>query len=115
LIVLADENLHRGIAHRLLEAGHVVEHIGDLAPSVTDDQVLAMAVARRALLITNDTDFGELVFTRGARHAGVLLLRLDDLPFDEQAELVVRTLAVHGVSLSGAFAVLSRRRLRIRG
>ncbi|TVQ94202.1 MAG: hypothetical protein EA397_02620 [Deltaproteobacteria bacterium] len=115
MIVLADENVHQGIALRLLGAGHDVVRIGELSPSITDDEVLELAVARRALLITNDTDFGELVFMRGARHAGVLLLRLGDMPFDEQADLVVHALGEHGADLQSAFSVLGRTRLRVRG
>jgi len=58
VIVLADENLHRSIVDRLLADGHDVAHIGDLAPSITDGEVLALAVERKALLVTNDLDFG---------------------------------------------------------
>lgn len=115
MIVLADENVHRGIAHRIAQAGHEVVHIGVLAPSIADAEVLALAVSRRALLITNDTDFGELVFVGGARHAGVLLLRLDDVPFAEQAERVVQALAQHGALLRGSFSVLTPTKLRVRG
>jgi len=114
MIVLADENLHQGIAERIAQAGHEVLRIADLAPSVSDDDVLALAVARQALLVTNDTDFGELVYRRSARHAGVLLVRLGDMPYAEQAVLLERTLAVHGQALRLAFSVLTARRLRIR-
>lgn len=51
MILLADEDLHRKIVERLEEAGHEVTHIADLAPSITDHEVLALAVERNALLI----------------------------------------------------------------
>jgi len=114
MIVLADENLHRAITTRLEADGHDVAHIGDLSPSISDDEVLALAVEREALLVTNDLDFGELVYTRGARHAGVPLIRLGEMPFIAQAELVARTLQAHGEDLRQAFSVLSGSRLRIR-
>ena len=90
MIVLADENQHRGIANRLAEAGHEVTHIPSLSPSVTDDEVLAKAVEAGSLLITKDLDVGELVFSRGAHHAGVLLLRLGAMPFPDQAQAPLR-------------------------
>lgn len=114
MIVLADENLDRRIARRLVDAGHEVLHISDLAPSITDDEVLAVAVRREALLITNDKDFGELVYTRGSLHTGVLLVRLGSMPFLAQAALVERTLREQGVALAGAFSVLTESRLRVR-
>jgi len=73
-----------------------------------------LLVAREALLITNDLDFGELVYVGGMRHAGVLLLRLGPAPYAAQAELVARTLSAHGESLRGAFSVLTETRLRTR-
>lgn len=115
MIVLADENVHRGIVARLVAEGHEVVHVGDLSPSITDDDVLALAVSRRALLVTNDTDFGELVFARGARHAGVLLLRLGALPFADQAARVAWTLGAHEEMLRTTFSVLTPTRLRVRG
>ena len=78
--LLADENVHRLIVAHLLRDGHEVVHVADLAPSISDEEVLALAVEREALLITNDRDFGELVFVGASRHAGVLLLRLAELP-----------------------------------
>ncbi len=112
--VLADEKVHRAITTRLEGEGHDVAHIGDLAPSISDDEVLALAVERESLLITNDLDFGELVYATGARHAGVLLLRLGAMPYQDQAEHVARALRAHGEGLRGAFSVLTGSRLRIR-
>jgi len=115
VIVLADENVHTLISDRLAADGHEVAHIFDLARGITDDEVLALAVARQALLITNDLDFGELVYRRGSRHTGVLLIRLGAMPYPEQAELVGRVIAAHGDALRGAFSVLDPNRLRMRG
>jgi len=115
LNIVADENLHRGIADRLATDGHDVVHVGDLSPAITDIEVLRLTVEREALMITNDLDFGELVFRGAASHAGVLLVRLADMAFEDQAELVSTTVADHGEALEGAFSVLTARKLRIRG
>lgn len=115
MIVLADENVHRLIARRLTADGHDVAHVADLAPSITDVEVLALAVGREALVITNDLDFGELIYRGGSRHAGVLLLRLGEMPYAEQAAHVSAVLSAHGPALEGAFSVLDKLRLRIRG
>ncbi len=112
--IVADENIHRLILQRLVDDGHDVVHIGDLAPSITDDDVLRLAVEREALLLTNDLDFGELVFVGAARHSGVLLLRLGGMPYDEQAELVAATVVHNADELQRAFSVLTEGRLRIR-
>jgi predicted nuclease of predicted toxin-antitoxin system len=38
--------------------------------------VLAIATAEQRVLLTNDKDFGELIFRRRLPHAGVILFRL---------------------------------------
>jgi predicted nuclease of predicted toxin-antitoxin system len=91
--LVADENTDRGIVERLRQDGHAVAWIAELSPSVSDEDVLRPAANGGAVMVTEDKDFGELVYRRGLSHAGVLLVRLEGL--DNAAEL------------SGAFAVVS--------
>lgn len=41
-----------------------------------DADVLAISEAEERVLITNDSDFGELIFSQHRSHVGVVLLRL---------------------------------------
>ena len=50
--------------------------VGDHPCALADRDVLALARSERRILITNDTDFGELIVRRKTRHAGVVLFRL---------------------------------------
>lgn len=83
-------------------------------PGVADDEVLAIASDRRSLLITQDKDFGELVFRLGQASSGVLLLRLSGVVANEKAGLAADALRDHGIELVAAFSVLDRLNLRIR-
>lgn len=54
-----------------------VEWIQELAPGLSDEDILALAGRRQRVLITYDTDFGDLIFNRGVpARAGVILLRI---------------------------------------
>ena len=66
------------------------------------------------MLVTADSDFGELVFRQGRAHAGVLLLRVSGLTEAEKVRLVVAAVRDHGSGLLGAFSVLTPTALRIR-
>jgi predicted nuclease of predicted toxin-antitoxin system len=77
--LVADENIDRGIVERLRRDGHAVVWIAELSPSVSDEDVLHRATSIPAVLLTEDKDFGELVYRRGLSHAGVLLVRLEQL------------------------------------
>jgi len=54
----------------LREAGHDVVAIAEIARGATDDQVLERALNEKQVLITEDRDFGELVYASGRSSAG---------------------------------------------
>ncbi len=60
------------------ERGHDVSSAVDVAPRASDDELLAMALAQQRVLITEDKDFGELVFVRRLPHPCVI--RLTEMP-----------------------------------
>jgi hypothetical protein len=62
---VADESCVRPVIQALREAGHDVVAIAEIARGATDDQVLEHALKEKRVLITEDRDFGELVYARG--------------------------------------------------
>src|SRR5438046_377117 len=74
---LLDENADLRLADRLRDLGHDVKSVAaDFDYSLPDAQVLSIAHQEQRVLITNDKDFGELVFRLLQPHAGVILFRL---------------------------------------
>ena len=61
---VADENVDAAVVRALREAGHEVTWIAEIEPAATDEQVLNLADEQRAVLVTEDKDFGELVYRR---------------------------------------------------
>jgi predicted nuclease of predicted toxin-antitoxin system len=112
--LLADENIDRQIVERLRQDGHRVLYVAEMAPSTPDDQVLAQANRDEAVLITADKDFGDLVYRQGRIHSGVMLLRLAGLLPQEKAAVASVVLRDRGAQIQDAFAVVSRRNVRIR-
>jgi predicted nuclease of predicted toxin-antitoxin system len=111
---LADESIDQPIVTALRDDGHVVIAIAELAPSISDDEVLADANQRGAVLLTADKDFGELLFRLGRAHHGVVLIRLAGLSSEAKTVLVRRAVEQHGADLNDAFAVVSPGHVRIR-
>lgn len=112
--ILADENIDGPIVRALRNDGHTVLYIAEVDPSAPDDVVLAEADAASALLLTADTDFGELVFRQGNATNGVLLIRLAGLPPHDKATLVSMAIARHGDEMLSRFSVLTQAALRVR-
>jgi predicted nuclease of predicted toxin-antitoxin system len=50
------------LATLLVEAGYDVIFVGDWKPSSSDEEVLSKAEGEERILITDDKDFGKLIF-----------------------------------------------------
>jgi predicted nuclease of predicted toxin-antitoxin system len=72
--LVADESVGKSIVGKLRHNGYNVLYIAEFAPSIDDETVLYQANQNRALLLTEDKDFGELVFRQGQIHMGVVLI-----------------------------------------
>jgi predicted nuclease of predicted toxin-antitoxin system len=72
-IIVADESVDSRIVEKLRATGISVFSIAENQSSIMDKQVLEIAVSKNALLITEDKDFGELVFRFQLEHKGILL------------------------------------------
>jgi predicted nuclease of predicted toxin-antitoxin system len=81
---------------------------------IKDEEVLAIAVKRQCLLITEDKDFGELTHRLKLEHRGVLLIRLGELPRIERIELAAQMIELHFTALINHFSVLDKRGVRIK-
>ena len=79
----------RSAGRRGLRArGHQVIYVVEREPGIDDDAVLAWSVGTKAVLVTADKDFGEMVFRQRRASAGVLLLRLAGVQPASKAALV---------------------------
>jgi predicted nuclease of predicted toxin-antitoxin system len=111
---LVDEGVDRQIVEKLRQDGHSVLYIAEMAPGIGDDEVLAIANEKGALLLTSDKDFGELVYRQGRLTPGVILIRLAGLSPIQKAEIVTSAIGQHSDEVSSAFAVVTPAAVRIR-
>ena len=111
---VADESVDRPIVERLRRDGHSVVAVAERSPGAADPWVLELSNQKGAILVTADTDFGELVFRLGQATAGVLLVRLSGLSSEQKAEVVAAAVLAHGDELPESFAVVSPGVVRIR-
>lgn len=111
---LADENIERAVVELLRRGGHDVAYVAEGGGSPSDDEVLERARRERRILLTNDKDFGELVFLQGRLAAGVLLLRLEEERARVKARRVAEIVGRLGRRLPGRFTVAGDGRVRSR-
>ncbi|MBU0986149.1 MAG: DUF5615 family PIN-like protein, partial [Proteobacteria bacterium] len=81
---------------------------------ITDDKVLEIANAKKAILLTADKDFGEFVFRQHRLTHGVVLVRLAGRPPMQKAEIVSAVINQYAEELKGVFSVIRPGIIRIR-
>ena len=114
---LLDQNVSPALVGLLADADHLAEHVRDLGMrEAPDDVVLAATRDAGAVLISSDTDFGELLARSNANGPSVILLRRQEgRRASKIASLIVANLkAVADDLASGAIVVLDDDRVRIR-
>lgn len=114
---LLDQNLSPALVDRLAEAGHDAVHVRDLDMSRSpDEEVMSTATADERVLISADTDFGELLARSNAESPSILLLRRQiGRRSHEIAALIIANLDAIADDLeAGAIVVISDTRIRVR-
>ena len=108
---LVDRCAGRRLAEWLRDAGHDIIEARLLGPDPGDRALLELAAADNRILVTIDTDFGELIHLHGIPHAG--LIRLPDVPAEQRIALLSELIERHGQALE-AQAIVTIRGERIR-
>lgn len=111
---IIDESTGKAVAQYLREIGHDVLAVTETIPATEDQAILIKAASEGRILITNDKDFGELIFRSGYAHNGVLFLRLQDESAANRVHVVKAVLDQYADSLKMNFIVATDRRVRIR-
>jgi predicted nuclease of predicted toxin-antitoxin system len=111
---LADENVDASIIAGLRAEGHKVQSVAELNRAIDDDAVLTLANETQSVLLTEDKDFGLLVYRQKKVHCGVVLLRLSGLSSDTKSDVVRNSIREHSSQIERAFSVISPAFMRIR-
>ena len=110
---VADEGCDFAVVRALRAAGHDVTAILEISPRAQDTAIIDLAVREHRVLLTEDKDFGELVYANARAASGVILLRF---PGNVRATLptaVTTLVREKGEQLSGCFIVVQPGRIRI--
>jgi predicted nuclease of predicted toxin-antitoxin system len=110
---LADESCDFAAVRALRAAGHEVVAVSETMPGADDLQVLRIARRRRCVLLTEDKDFGQLVFADRRAMTGVVLIRFPAGARATFGEAIVQLATAYGQDLRRSYVVLRPGRMRI--
>lgn len=111
---LADESLEYSIVLWLRKMNYDVISIAEDFPSVKDEKVLEKATQENRIIITNDKDFGDLVFLNQLPHKGVILLRFKTEVVETKIKFLKFFLKNYSNKIINKFTVIDESKIRIR-
>jgi predicted nuclease of predicted toxin-antitoxin system len=88
--------------------------MAEIAPATSDTEVIRRAQAENRLLLTEDKDFGDLVFRHGAQAPGIVLLRIDPGRHAVKSQRLDAAIERFGDTLFGKYTTVEEARFRAR-
>jgi predicted nuclease of predicted toxin-antitoxin system len=111
---LLDESVEYRLSSYLTKLGHNVTAIAhDYPASLEDQAVLTVATQEKRILITNDRDFGELIFRQQLHHSGIIFLRMRGQAVEVKQTRLGQVIAEYTDQLHH-FLVVTPKRVRVR-
>ncbi len=90
---LIDRCAGRKLANWLTDNGHDVVHVAEFGRDPGDRDLLELSASEGRILVTIDTDFGELVFVHSLPHCGIV--RLPDVQPLKRIDIMRHLLTHH--------------------
>jgi predicted nuclease of predicted toxin-antitoxin system len=103
---VADESCARPVIRALRSAVHDVLAIAEMAKGMSDEHVLQLAFDAERVLVTEDTDFGRLVYARGRPSTGVILVKFHSRARRAKSAAVAEAVSRLGDQLRGGLATI---------
>jgi predicted nuclease of predicted toxin-antitoxin system len=111
---LADESCDFGVVRALRAEEYDVLALTEITARSVDSDVIAQASQEKRILLTEDKDFGQLVFASQADSAGVILIRYPGNARKTLQETIVRLVRDRGSEIQNAFVVMQPGHIRVR-
>ncbi len=109
---IADVNVEKGIIDFLAGNGYDIKWIPDYDCKIFDEELIELANREKRILITNDKDFGELIFLQKRLSTGVILFRVKGQVTRHKIDLMKKLVAEYSDKLGNHFVVASKAKIR---
>jgi predicted nuclease of predicted toxin-antitoxin system len=110
---LADECCDFAVVRSLRAHGHDVLAVSEWQNRSVDKELIELALAERRILLTEDKDFGWLVFATRTDSPGVILMRFPAAARGLLVGALLKLIGEHESRLVGSFVVLRPGEARI--
>lgn len=112
--LLADENIPAPMVDALRAEGWNVAYVSEDSAGISDEDVLARARNESRIILTEDKDFGELVYRMKRGVPGIIMIRLPQGAWHTRWTRIRWTLESRADRLVGHYTVVAEQTIRAR-
>lgn len=113
-MIIADENIEQHWIDLLRANGYEVFSIREKLAGISDEEVAAIAQDHNGILLTEDKDFGELVFAHGIKGLSVIFLRYDQPLYHQIEHSVIQVVSSYYSAQQNYFITITAAAIRVR-
>ena len=109
---LADANIESKVVQFLRNSGYDVKWVLEDNPFLSDEDILEISYKEKRILITNDKDFGELVYKDYRNTFSIILLRVEQNDVMVKIKIVENPITKHKDKIENKFSVANKNKIR---
>jgi predicted nuclease of predicted toxin-antitoxin system len=113
-MILADENIDARLVSALRFNNINVTSIKEDHPGVKDEEVIRLSKNPQSIILTEDKDFGEWVYSHNEKEISVILLRYNSIDLERIIPILLNLIITKGEGLYGKFTTITINKIRIR-
>lgn len=110
---LADDSCDFAVVRALRAIGYDVLAVGEITTRSVDSELIEQAYREKRVFITEDKDFGWLVYVSHVETAGVILIRFPGNVRSQLAEVITKLILERGGEIVNNFVVVQPGQIRI--
>lgn len=112
-MIIADENIPIPVIDELRLSGFDVLSIFEKHRGVSDKEIIEIAKNPPKIILTEDKDFGDLIFAYNQKNVSVILLRYHFSDMDLIIKILINYLKINVIQ-ENTFVVITSKNIRIR-
>jgi predicted nuclease of predicted toxin-antitoxin system len=107
MTLLVDECVHASLVSVCLQAGCEIIHVSNVARGIAGEEVIRISNENGWIVLTEDKDYGELVFKERKKPAGVVYLRYSPKELENISIKLYNLLASSQLKFQGNFITVT--------
>lgn len=113
-MIILDENIETYWIHIIQKKGYKYFSIRENCPGISDKEVIEITRKNNGILVTEDKDFGELLFSHGIDKISVIFMRYDQPNYTQIEKSFIKCLDDYQNYQDNCFITISKNKVRVK-